>query len=93
MHENAKFDDNFNPDMEVFICYFENLNILNDYDIYTEYKSGSYTNVDVTLNMGVTTCQHHSSPQKPQVKKTSFAAVFWPKYAAVSTPSISSSNR
>ena len=36
MDENANLDENFDPDMEVFISYFENLDIMNDYDIYEE---------------------------------------------------------
>ena len=39
MDENANRDENFNPDMELFISYFENLDIMNDYDICEEYTS------------------------------------------------------
>ena len=42
MGENANYDENFDPDMEVFIFYFENLDIMNDYDIFEKYTSETY---------------------------------------------------
>ena len=50
----------------IFISYFKNFDILNNYDIYEEYTSEIYGNVDVSLNLGVTTCQPHSNPQQAQ---------------------------
>ncbi|XP_057540736.1 uncharacterized protein LOC130818589 [Amaranthus tricolor] len=40
-----------NPDIEVFISYFENLNIDPEYDIYDEYTSENYGNIDVSLSL------------------------------------------
>ena len=49
--------------MEVFISYFENLDITNDYDIFKEYTSETYGIINVSLNLGLTNCQTHSYPQ------------------------------
>ncbi|XP_057548140.1 uncharacterized protein LOC130826576 [Amaranthus tricolor] len=38
----------FNPDIEVFISFFEILNIDCEYDIYNEYTSENYGNIDLT---------------------------------------------
>ncbi|XP_057538135.1 uncharacterized protein LOC130815663 [Amaranthus tricolor] len=40
-----------NPDIEVFISFFENLNIDCEYDIYNEYTSENYGNIDVSLSL------------------------------------------
>ncbi|XP_057548274.1 uncharacterized protein LOC130826727 [Amaranthus tricolor] len=40
-----------NPDIEVFISFFENLNINCEYDIYNEYTSENYGNIDVSLSL------------------------------------------
>ena len=40
-----------NPNIEVFISYFENLNIDSEYDIYDEYTSENYENIDVSLTL------------------------------------------
>ena len=66
MDENANLDKNSDPDMEVFIFHFENLDIMDDYDIYDDYTSKTYRNVDVSLNLSLTTCQSHSNPQQAQ---------------------------
>ncbi|XP_057535332.1 uncharacterized protein LOC130813510 [Amaranthus tricolor] len=39
-------DEVINPDIEVFISYFENLNIDSEFDIYQEYTSENYGNID-----------------------------------------------
>ena len=40
-----------NPDIEVFISYFENLNIDSEFDIYEEYTSKNYGNINVSLTL------------------------------------------
>ena len=38
-----------NPNIEVFISYFENPNIDSEFDIYEKYTSENYGNIDVSL--------------------------------------------
>ena len=40
-----------NPDIELFVSYFENLNIDSEYDIYEEYTSKNYGNINVSLTL------------------------------------------
>ena len=41
-------DEVINPELEVFISYFENLNIDFEFDINEEYTSEIYGNIDVS---------------------------------------------
>ncbi len=42
-------DEVINPEIEVFISYFENLNINSEFDINEECTSEIYGNIDVSL--------------------------------------------
>ena len=50
-------DEFINPDIEVFISYFENLNIDSEFDIYEEYTSENYGSIDVSLTLEDTISQ------------------------------------
>ena len=43
-------DDFINPNIEVFVSYFENLSIDSEFDIFEVYTSANHGNIDVSLN-------------------------------------------
>ena len=60
-------DEFINPDIEVFISYFENLNIDSEFDIYEEYTSENYGNIDVSLTLEDPISQSQSISQEETV--------------------------
>ena len=64
MDENANYNENFDPDMEVFIYNFKKLDIMNDYDIFEEYTSETYGVINVSLSLGLTNSQTNLNPQE-----------------------------
>ncbi|XP_057526577.1 uncharacterized protein LOC130805810 [Amaranthus tricolor] len=52
-----------NPDIEVFISYFENLNIDTEFDIYEEYTSKNYGNIEEEIETEPN--QQQTSTQQP----------------------------
>ncbi|XP_057543983.1 uncharacterized protein LOC130823380 [Amaranthus tricolor] len=57
-------DEVINPDIEVFISYFENLNIDSEFDINEKYTSEIYANIDVSLTLEDAISQSQSNSQE-----------------------------
>ena len=62
-------DEVINPDIEVFISYFENLNIDYKFNNYEEFTSENYGNINVSLTLEDTISQSQSISQEEIVAK------------------------
>ncbi|XP_057517960.1 uncharacterized protein LOC130798880 [Amaranthus tricolor] len=60
-------DEFINLDIEVFISYFENLNIDSEFNIYKEYTSENYENIDVSLTLEDTINQSQPISQEETI--------------------------
>ena len=69
-------DEVINPDIEVFISYFENLNIDSEFDIYQEYTSENYGNIDVSLTLEDTISQSQWISQEEIVAQPNLTTNF-----------------
>jgi hypothetical protein len=61
--DDTNLDENFDPDIEVFISYFEQLGLIDDYDVFEDYTSETYGNIDVSVNLCLNNSQPQSNPQ------------------------------